>query len=183
VPALALAAVVVTLAVVGILFLRSDTGKRLIDDAATPEQPKAIPKPTPLAFDPPPGSGVEHDDELPNLVDGEVSSVWRTESYSRRDFGGLKPGVGVILQLDAAHQLKELKVTTPTSGWTAEVLVAASPQPTRAAWGAPVATKRGIDRGTTTFDLGDRSGGAVLLWITDLGEGNSVVSIGELLLS
>lgn len=183
VPALALAAVVVTLAVVGILFLRSDTGKRLVDDVATPEQPKAIPKPTPLAFDPPPGSGVEHDDELPNLVDGDVSSVWRTENYSNNRFGGLKPGVGVVLQLDAAHQLNELKVTSPSSGWTAEVLVAASPQPTRAAWGAPVATKRGIDRGTTTFDLGDRTGGAVLLWITDLGEGNSVVSIGELLLS
>ncbi len=88
-----------------------------------------------------------------------------------------------MLQLNAAHQLKELKVTSPSSGWTAEVLVAASPQSTRAAWGAPVATKRGIDRGTTTFDLGDRTGAAVLLWITDLGEGNSVVSIGELNLS
>ena len=183
VPALALAAVVVTLAVVGILFLRSDTGKRLVDDAAAPEQPKVIPKPTPLAFDPPPGSGVEHDDELPNVVDGDVSSVWRTENYSTNRFGGLKPGVGVVLQLDAAHQLKELKVTSPSNGWSAEVLVAASPQSTRAAWGAPVATKRGIDRGSTTFDLGDRTGGAVLLWITDLGEGNSVVSIGELNLS
>jgi len=183
VPALALAAVVVTMAVVGVLFLRSDTGKRLVDDVAPTEETKAIPKPTPLAFDPPPGSGVEHDDELPFLLDGDTSSVWRTENYNNNRFGGLKPGVGVVLQLDAAHQLKELKVTSPSSGWTAEVLVAASPQSTRAAWGAPVATKRGIDRGTTTFDLGDRTGGAVLLWITDLGEGNSVVSIGELNLS
>ena len=38
-------------------------------------------------------------------------------------------------------------------------------------------------KGVATFDLGDRTGGAVLLWITDLGEGNSVVSIGELNLS
>ena len=72
VPALALASVVVTLAIVGVLFLRSDTGQRLIDDATPAEEPRVVPKPTPLAFDPPPGSGVEHDDELPFLVDGDV---------------------------------------------------------------------------------------------------------------
>ena len=183
VPALALAAVVLTLAIVGVLFLRSDSGQRLIDETTPTEETKALPKPTPLAFDPPPGSGVEHDDELPFLVDGDVSTAWRTENYNNNRFGGLKPGVGIVLQLAGQHELKELKVTSPSGGWAAEVLVAASPQSTRAAWGAPVATKRGIDRGTTTFDLGDRTGGAVLLWITDLGEGNSVVSIGELLLS
>ena len=182
-PALAATAVVLTLVVVGVLFARSDTGKRVIDDSGTPEASKRIPKPTPLAFDPPPGSGVEHDDELPFLVDGDPATAWSTETYSRRDFGGLKPGVGVILQLDGSHQLNELKVTSSSSGWNAEVLVAASPQSTRAAWGTPVATRRGIERGTTTFDLGDRTAGAVLLWITDLGEGNSVASIGELLLS
>lgn len=183
VPALALAAVVLTLAIVGVLFLRSDAGQRLIDETRPAEQTKALPEPTPLAFDPPPGSGVEHDDELPFLVDGDVSTAWRTENYNNNRFGGLKPGVGIVLQLAGQHELKELKVTSPSGGWAAEVLVAASLQSTRAAWGAPVATKRGIDRGTTTFDLGDRTGGAVLLWITDLGEGNSVVSIGELLLS
>ena len=183
VPAVAIAAVVVTLAVVGILFLRSDTGKRLIDDATTAEEPRAIPKPTPLAFDPPPGGGDEHDNELPFLVDGDPATAWTTESYSRRDFGGLKPGVGVILQLDGSHQLNELKLTSSSSGWAAEVLVAASPQTTREAWGQPVATKRGIERGTTTFDLGNRRGGAVLLWITDLGAGNSSIGVGELVLS
>ena len=184
VPALALAAVVVTLAIVGVLFLRSDTGQRLIDDATPAEEPRAaLPKPTPLAFDPPPGSGVEHDDELPFLLDGDVSTEWRTETYNTNRFGGLKPGVGIVLQLDRQHQLDELKVTSPSSGWAAEVLVADSVPSTRAEWGAPVATKRGIGRGTTTFDLGERTGRAVLLWITDLGEGKSVVSISELRLS
>jgi tRNA A-37 threonylcarbamoyl transferase component Bud32 len=184
VPAAALAAVVVTLAVVGFLFLRSDTGQRLIDEATPAEEaPADLPKPRPLAFDPLPGSGVEHDDQLPLLVDGDPATVWTTENYSRRDFGGLKPGVGIILQLSGSHQLKELKVTSSSDGWAAEVLVAASPQTTREAWGPPVDTNRGIDRGTTTFDLGDRRGGAVLLWITDLGAGNSSVSIGELNLS
>jgi eukaryotic-like serine/threonine-protein kinase len=187
VPTVAIVAVALTLAIVGVLFARSDTGQRLIDDLTAPEQTtptqKAIPAPTPLAFDPPPGSGVEHDDELPFLVDGDPGTRWNTENYNRRDFGGLKPGVGVILQLDGQHKLKELKVTSPSSGWSAEVLVADTAKPSRDAWGEPVASKKTIDDGSTTFDLDGKTGGAVLLWITDLGAGNSVVSIGELRLA
>ena len=186
VPSVAIVAVALTLGVVGILFARSDTGQRMLDGAGTEEPAasrQAIPRPTPLAFDPPPGSRAEHDDELPFLVDGDPATAWTTENYSRRDFGGLKPGVGVVLELNGAHKLEELKVTSASSGWAAEVLVAASPQPTREAWGQPVATKRGIEAGTTTFDLDGRTGGAVLLWITDLGAGNSSVGIGELRLA
>ena len=134
VPTVAIVAVALTLGLVGVLFARSDTGQRLIDDVTTEDRaggPRAIPTPTPLAFDPPPGSGVEHDDELPFLVDGNPSTVWTTESYSRPDLGGLKPGVGVILQLDGQHRLKELRVTSATTGWTAEVHVADTAKPTR----------------------------------------------------
>ena len=184
VPTVAIVAVALTLGIVGILFVRSDTGRRLVGGPTPADEPsatpKSIPRPTPLAFDPPPGGGEEHDDELPFLVDRDPSSVWRTESYASSRFGGLKPGVGVILQLDGPHKLKELKMISPTEGWSAEVLVADAPKTTRDAWGAPVATKRAIAGGSTTFDLRDRTGGAVLLWITDLGEGNSAVSIGEL---
>jgi len=187
VPTVAIVAVALTLAIVGILFVRSDTGHRLLDNTPSSDTPaagtKGIGTPTPLAFDPPPGSGVEHDDELPFLVDGDPATTWRTESYGSNRFGGLKPGVGVILQLDGAHRLKELKVMSPSSGWAAEILVADSPKGTRDAWGDPVATKKSVGAGTTTFDLAGRTGGAVLLWITDLGEGNSVVTIGELSLS
>jgi putative peptidoglycan lipid II flippase len=184
VPAIAIVAVALTLGIVGVLFARSDTGQRLIDDLRPRDDPaagqRAIPTPTPLSFDPPPGGGDEHDDELPFLVDGDPGTRWRTESYSRPDLGGLKPGVGVVLQLDGQYTLQELKVTSPSRGWTAEVLVADSPKPTRAAWGDPVASKKGIGDGTTTFDLRGRTAGAVLLWITDLGAGNASVSIGEL---
>jgi hypothetical protein len=188
VPTVAIVAVALTLGVVGILFARSDTGKSLLrgDDTAQ-EQPAAAAKGigtvTPMAFDPPPGSGVEHDDELPFLVDGDPATVWRTETYGSNLFGGLKPGVGVILRLDGTHKLKELKVTSPSKGWTAEVAVSDAPRATREAWGPPVASKKAGGDGSMTFDLDGRTGGAVLLWITDLGEGGSVVSIGELKLS
>jgi len=187
VPAVAIIAVAVTLGIVGILFARSDAGHRLFDGGTTPRGPaaknQAIPRPTPLAFDPPPGSGVEHDDELANLVDNDPTTLWSTETYSNNRLGGLKPGVGVVLQLDGPHKLKELKVTSPSRGWTAEVLVAGAPQATRAAWGDPVSAKKGVGDGATTFDLAGTTGGAVLLWITDLGEGNTVVGIGEMTLT
>ena len=187
VPAVAIIAVAVTLGIVGILFARSDAGDRLLDGGTTSARPAAknpaIPRPTPVAFDPPPGSGVEHDDELPNLIDNDPATLWSTETYSNNRLGGLKPGVGVVLQLDGPHKLKELKVTSPSRGWSAEVLVAAAPQATRQAWGGPVVAKKGVGDGATTFDLGGATGGAVLLWITDLGEGNTVVSIGEMALT
>ncbi len=184
VPTIAIVAVALTLGVVGVLFARSDTGQDLLDDLTTQQEAaRPIPTPTPLAFDPPPGSGVEHDDELPFLVDGNAATEWTTENYSRPDLGGLKPGVGVILQLDGQHKLDELRVTSASKGWTAEVLVADSPKPTRQGWGEPVTTKKGIGEGATTFDLKGRTGGAVLLWITDLGQGNSSVGIGELRLA
>ena len=184
VPAVAIVAVALTLAIVGVLFARSDTGQRLLDDLTTEETPAAtrtaIPTPTPISFDPPPGSETEHDDELPYLVDRDTATRWRTENYNRRDFGGLKPGVGVILELDGQYKLDELKVTSPSGGWSAEVLVADSRKATRQGWGEPVASKKTIGEGSTTFDLNGRTGGAVLLWITDLGAGNASVSIGEL---
>jgi hypothetical protein len=37
-----------------------------------------------------------------------------------------------------------------------------------AGWGPAVLKKSGISAGTTTFDLGNRPAGAVLLWITGL---------------
>jgi eukaryotic-like serine/threonine-protein kinase len=184
VPTIAIVAVALTLGVVGVLFARSDTGQSLIDDLTTSEeQAGPIPTPTPLAFDPPPGSGVEHDDELAFLVDGDPATRWTTENYNSNRFGGLKPGVGVILQLDGQHRLDELRVTSPSKGWSAEVLVADAPRGSRQAWGEPVATKTGIGEGSTTFELNGRTGGAVLLWITDLGQGNSSVGIGELRLA
>ena len=38
-----------------------------------------------------------------------------------------------------------------------------------ASWGAPVSTKSDIAAGATTFDLGGKKGGVVLIWITNLG--------------
>ncbi|MDQ2826421.1 MAG: protein kinase [Actinomycetota bacterium] len=186
VPAVAIIAVALTIGVVGIIFARSDAGQRFLGTTKTPALPAAakdttIPRPTPSAFDPS-GDGHEHDSDLGLLVDGDPSTAWSTEQYNSR-LADLKPGVGVVLQLDSSHKLSRMRVTSATQGWAAQVFIADAPKPTVQGWGPPVASNNNVGGGETTFDLGGRSGGAVLLWITDLGTGNAAVSIGEVTLS
>ena len=182
VPVVSLALVVaVSLAVIGVLFVRSDAGQRLLNH--TPRAGAGAPT-TPevkvlraLAFDPA-GDGHEHDDELPNLLDGDPSTTWSTEHYADNHFGGLKGGVGFVLQLDGPHRLAQLALTSTTTGWTVEVYVADALKPAVGDWGPVVATKSGVG-GDVSLDLRGRSGSAVLVWITDLGQGNGSVSIGD----
>jgi len=114
-----------------------------------------------------------------NLTDGDPATAWTTETYETNRFGGLKPGVGVVLRFSGQGKVEEVKVTSPTRGWSARVYVADGPKGTLAEWGEPVESKSGINGGTTTFSLDGRHGGAVLLWITDPGNANAL-SIGEI---
>lgn len=47
----------------------------------------------------PGGSGGENDADVGNLVDGDEDTTWRTEHYESPAFGGLKSGVGVVIDL------------------------------------------------------------------------------------
>jgi hypothetical protein len=130
------------------------------------------------AFDPPPGDGEEHNADVGNLIDGRPDTTWRTQTY----FDALqktKKGVGVIIE--AGGTPRRLVVSPANTGWSAQVYVADRPASTLEGWGAPAASRSAI-RGDVSFDLGKRAGHAVLLWITDLGEGN-VVAIRELRLT
>ncbi len=181
-PAVVAAVALVTLAVVGILFARSDTGQRLLHSpskaAGTDARPVAVV--SAAAFDPPPGSGSEHDADVANLTDGNPSTTWATEQYGSAEFGGLKTGVGVILTLNGPHKLGALDVVSPSRGWSAEVYVANgnSPGPPPDGWGQAAATRTDIN-GDVTIGLGGKTGSTVLLWITDLGDAGAV-TLGDL---
>lgn len=179
-PVAIIVVVAVALGLIGVLFASTDTGQRLLDgdgDGDGSGAPAQVSVSSALAFDPQ-GSLQEHDEELPLVYDGNPSTAWTTETYADPRFGRLKEGVGVIAVLSGRAVLDRLEVTTPTKAWSARVYVADSPKPDLAAWGEPVATRSAID-GDTTFDLHGREGGAVLVWITELGPGNQV-AIGEL---
>ncbi|MCA1690765.1 MAG: protein kinase [Actinobacteria bacterium] len=175
--------VAATLAVLGVIFANTDAGQRALNrDSDDGAQGANLAILSPLAFDPPPGSGIEHDEELPFLHDGDPATAWSTESYSTSDFGGLKDGVGTVAVLDGVHRLRSLSVTSASNGWSARVYVADGPKATLDEWGEPVASKSGISADITTFSLSNRQGSAVLLWITDLGPANQV-AVGEVRIS
>ena len=80
------------------------------------------------AYDPygsPPGQ--EHNAQAPLATDGKGSTAWTTEDY-RSSFAALhKPGVGLILEANAAVQLHEIGVATSTPGFTAVIRAGSSP--------------------------------------------------------
>lgn len=176
--------VAVTLGVVGLLFATTETGQRFLN--LGPDSPDAQAADTEdltitatRSFDPPPGSGEEHDEELANLHDGDPATTWSTETYFSSRFGGLKQGVGVVVELDEVRSLDEVTLVSPTRGWGVEIYVAESPRNALPGWGQPVAAKSTIDGTTTTLALRGREGRAVLVWIADLGASNRSVSLGE----
>jgi len=120
-----------------------------------------------------PVGGGEKEERVDNVRDGNPSTTWETSRYTTREFGGLKNGLGVQLELGTPGDVNRVVVTSPTTGWDARVYVADRPGNDLDGWGRPVATETGID-GTATFDVPGASGGYVLVWFTRLGEDRRV---------
>jgi predicted Ser/Thr protein kinase len=121
------------------------------------------------AYDPL-GDFGEHDDEVPNAVDGDEATYWKTETY--RD-GLAKDGVGLLLDAGAPKAVSSLRVVTDTPGFTAEIKdgnVRAGPFDT-------VSSSRTVGA-TTTFTLHHARARYYVVWITDLG-GLHVAHVNE----
>src|SRR5437764_2981555 len=155
-------------ALAAVLVGRKGSGSSTTTTTAPTTAAKPVTVAGATAFDPQSADGQEHNDEAPRAVDGNPSTFWETETYGNSRFGSLKQGVGLILRLSGNQPVHQLRVTTPTSGWSAQIYLAPTPQTTLAAWGSPVTNQDNI-AGTTTFDLGGKPAGAVLIWITQLG--------------
>ncbi len=174
VPAALIVVVAATLGVVGILLGRTEMGRDLFDeggDRATVDAGEPVGIAAVASFDPQGDDGVENDDDLAALTDSELDSAWSTVRYDTRELGGLKDGVGVILTLGETTEMAALDLRSPTQDWSASVYVADQSADDLAGWGRPVAEEEGID-GDVSFDLSGATGGAVLVWITDLGDGS-----------
>ena len=198
-PTILLVGVAVSLGIAGLLLGRSGAGDLIggVKDAIA-----GAPDPTPVAltgasaFDPDcdrslcaegqrGGDDSENQDTAGLAIDGDPATAWRTQGYDNRDITVLKPGVGLVVQLESVKELVELQVDSPTNDWRAEIYVAREDPGNLRDWGSPVATKDGIAAGTSTFDLGDAEGGAVLIWIIDRGDaaGRAPAEIAEVRVS
>jgi serine/threonine-protein kinase len=184
VPMLVIVLVVLSLVTAGVLIGRTDAGRDLFDrarDAVEGDEQGsagagsgAVAAGVTIArvrsFDPE-GTGTpgENDGDVPLAHDGDPSTAWETEGYNNRNLAP-KNGVGLIVDLTEPASLDEITVASSTQDWAVAVYVGDAPSDTLAGWGDPVATAEGID-GDAVLDLGGATGEAVLIWITDLGNG------------
>ena len=184
VPALVVFLVALAVGVVLVLLARGlddDDSPGGAADGGTAGAPEQVALAAAHSFDPL-GDGDEHDDEAENVLDDDPATTWSTSRYRRADFGGLKPGAGIVVELGSASVVRRLEVQSPTPGWTAAVYVADSPRSSLEGWGSPVATIRS-DREVTGVDLTAAAPGkAVLLWLTSLPRdgGEFSAEIGDL---
>lgn len=79
------------------------------------------------AFDPQ-GDSRERDHQLDALYDNAPATSWATELYHTPDFGGLKDGVGFVLDLGSAKRLSQVELTTPHGGFDVHIGVASTPE-------------------------------------------------------
>jgi hypothetical protein len=129
------------------------------------------------------GSGLEHEEVVGNLIDGNPGTYWHTEHYDSPTFGNLKSGVGAYVALAHPGRPTRLVIASPDTGWRYQIYesAAASAPGSLSAWGPAVQTGT-VTGTTTTVGLPGRSARYVLLWITYLGPGQSEVQVGELTL-
>jgi hypothetical protein len=113
------------------------------------------------AYDPE-GDGYEHDELVGKTFDGDPDTGWYTESYSSSEFGGLKDGVGLIVDLGPNEKPQQVVLDIPyTSGL--EVWVG----PDASLDGATKVGEKPEAKGRVTVDVPeDVSGQYIILWYT-----------------
>jgi eukaryotic-like serine/threonine-protein kinase len=116
------------------------------------------------------GDGSEHPTDTGNVLDGNISTTWRTDTYRASPvFAGIKPGVGLILTAPSAVRATVLRLVGGLGGWTGRVYTApgSSPPATIAGWtpvSAPFVAR------TVPMDIPLTGAGSTLylVWITKL---------------
>jgi serine/threonine-protein kinase len=146
-----------------------DGGGGAAAGAGSPVQLVAI-----RAWDPPPGSGVEHESKVPLATDRNPGTVWDTENYDAK-LSLIKPGVGLMLDAQRRVQLASVTAVSDTPGYRALVQSGDSSEgPFR-----PVSDEKTAGA-TTTWEIDGPPARYYVLWITDLpGGGGGSVDIAE----
>ncbi len=145
--------------------------------SATPEPPATDVTITSVRVFDPEGDGREHDGEIPNLTDGDVTTAWTTERYND-PLPLIKSGVGFSVAVDGTPGRVEL--LGAVSGMSYRLYWSEAPSPTLGGWESLAGGSTRSERGS--LQLPSRSDGVWLIWITDVPtdpEGGYVGKVGE----
>ena len=117
------------------------------------------------AYDPQ-GDGEENNSSTPKIYDGDKSTGWSSENYRSNEFGGLKEGLGVIVDLGPNKKPQTVELDLPQA---ADVEVYVGPD-NRLEGATKIGEKEKAD-GTETFQVpADVSGQYIVVWFTELTE-------------
>jgi eukaryotic-like serine/threonine-protein kinase len=135
------------------------------------------------SFDPSPGDGEEHDEELGFAIDGNPGTGWSTETYdaSTTEASVGKPGVGLVVVTAEPVAARTLRVRSEVEGWGMQVYASESGTPTTLqGWGKPIGESPDMDT-DSTVELTPRTAKYYLIWITKLAssEGGYSIQINE----
>jgi len=120
----------------------------------------------------PDGSPDTHASTAAAATDGNPSTDWYTQTYFSPQFGGLKSGLGLVLDAGKTAKLSTLTVDTPTPGFTAVVRAGNSPSGPFSDDSSPQTVGP-----ATTFALRGMSARYYVVWITRLpGGGKAEIS-------
>lgn len=70
--------------------------------------------------DPPKGTRSD-EGQAKNLVDNDPDTVWETQRFRQSNFGNLKPGMGVLINLGTPRTIADVRVETSVPGVTMDV--------------------------------------------------------------
>ena len=116
------------------------------------------------------GDGNEHPADTGNVLDGNIATTWRTDTYrASAVFAGIKPGVGLILAAPSPVTARMLRIDGGLGGWTGRVYTTSGTSPPASIAGWTPVSAPFVAR-TVPMDV-PLTGGAkklYLIWITKL---------------
>ena len=148
---------------------RSTAAPASPEPSGTPSDGSTAGSPEPLAilkveaYDPE-GDGAENNNLTPKVYDGDTATGWFSENYRSDTFGGLKEGVGVIVDLGPNKKPQSVELDLPKPG---DVEVYVGPD-NRLEGATRIGQKTAAD-GSVTFEVpADVSGQYIVVWFTQL---------------
>jgi serine/threonine protein kinase len=121
-------------------------------------------------FDPA-GDRQENADQVRNAVDGFPNTTWSTSRYRSSTFGGLKSGVGLLVDLGSVRRLSEVQVGFSARGARVELRVSDNAPPDNPFGANAMRTVAAATKGDQVATLRPANGTVgryVLIWITGL---------------
>jgi len=134
------------------------------------------------------GDSPEHPEQVQFAIDGDVNTVWNTETYAGPNLNN-KPGVGFYV--DAAPQVSAdaVRIQTPTPGFSAQIWAAhrfkdfpqglSSPPLNQRGWVEVASVSSVSTNDRVSLDTAGQAFRYYLLWITSLPPGQNRASVAE----